>query len=50
MEVVSKEERQVFGRVSSWSNRCVVVYDAMETVALPNIQGELALSFEVKLP
>jgi hypothetical protein len=27
MEVVSKEERQVFERVSSRSNRCVVVYD-----------------------
>jgi hypothetical protein len=48
MEVVRKEERHVFGRVSSWSNRFVV--DTMETVALPNIQRELTLSFGTKLP
>jgi hypothetical protein len=35
MEVVrkSKEERHVFGRVSSWSNRCVVVYDGNRCIA-----------------
>jgi hypothetical protein len=33
MEVVRKEERQVFGRVSSWSNSCVVVYDGNRCMA-----------------
>jgi hypothetical protein len=33
MEVVSKEEKHVFGRVSSRSNRCVVVYDGNRCIA-----------------
>ena len=33
MEVVSKEERHEFGRVSSRSNRCVVVYDGNRCIA-----------------
>jgi hypothetical protein len=33
MEVVRKEERQVFGCVLSRSNRCVVVYNGNRCIA-----------------
>jgi hypothetical protein len=33
MKVIRKEKRHVFGRVSSWSNRCVVVYDRNRCIA-----------------
>jgi hypothetical protein len=50
MEVVRKEERDVFGRASSRSNRCVVVYDENRKVAFPNIQRGLTLNIRAKLP
>jgi hypothetical protein len=33
MEVIRKEERNVFRRLSSRSNRCVVVYDGNRCIA-----------------
>jgi hypothetical protein len=33
MEVVRKEERHVFGRVSSLNNRCVAVLDGNRCIA-----------------
>jgi hypothetical protein len=35
MEVVRNEERHVFVRVSSRSNRCVVVYDGSHCIVKP---------------
>ena len=49
MEVVRKEERHVFGRVSSRSNRFVVVYDGNRCIAKHSERTHVKLLDEASL-